>query len=182
VMRSYAWQFIKKMREEKGYERVGAVGYCFGGYIAVRVGATDFVDTVVIAHPGGINAEHIKAIKVRPCANMHLIPSLRMSVQVPASWVCAEGTFLYLVAVGNVLNAPSEDSSFKPALRNQAEEIFVARKDKPDFIDYEFKDWKGTSPDLSSSSCAHENDIQCRNCAWVCDPAQPVCPGSESWV
>jgi hypothetical protein len=39
----------------------------------------------------------------------------------------------------------AEDETFKPAQRREAEKIFAARKGKADFIDYEFKDWKGTS-------------------------------------
>jgi carboxymethylenebutenolidase len=59
----------------------------------------------------------------------------------------------------------SEDNNFKPALRNDAEAIFAARKDKPDFIAYEFKDWKGTSRELSPLSCAHGYDITCTGTA-----------------
>lgn len=33
--------------------------------------------------------------------------------------------------------------AFSVALRNQAEATFEARKDKPDFVDFEFKDYKG---------------------------------------
>jgi carboxymethylenebutenolidase len=33
--------------------------------------------------------------------------------------------------------------SFKKPLREQAEAVFAARKEKPDFLDYEFKDYKG---------------------------------------
>ena len=35
--------------------------------------------------------------------------------------------------------------SFKKPLRDEAEAIFAARKDKPDFVEYEFKDYKGKS-------------------------------------
>lgn len=34
--------------------------------------------------------------------------------------------------------------AFSVALRNEAEAVFAARKDKPDYTDYEFKDYKGT--------------------------------------
>lgn len=34
--------------------------------------------------------------------------------------------------------------SFVPTLRQGAEAVFAARKDKPDFVEYEFKDYKGT--------------------------------------
>lgn len=33
--------------------------------------------------------------------------------------------------------------SFGPKLRNEAEAAFAERKDKPEFVDYEFKDYKG---------------------------------------
>lgn len=35
--------------------------------------------------------------------------------------------------------------SFTPKLRQDAEDIFSSRKDKPDFVEYEFKDYKGTA-------------------------------------
>ena len=37
-----------------------------------------------------------------------------------------------------------EDFGFKPKLRSKAEAIFAGRKDKPDYIDYEFKIYEGT--------------------------------------
>ncbi|KAH8114346.1 dienelactone hydrolase endo-1,3,1,4-beta-D-glucanase [Phellopilus nigrolimitatus] len=49
------------------------------------------------------------------------------AIRVPSSWQCAE-----------------EDMGFGPQLRVDAEAIFASRKDKPDFIDYEFCDYKGT--------------------------------------
>jgi len=65
-------EFIKKIKSEKGYERIGAVGYCFGGGIAGRLGSTDFVNTIVIAHPSNLKPAQIRAIKV------------------PSSWALAE--------------------------------------------------------------------------------------------
>ncbi|KAN0123351.1 dienelactone hydrolase endo-1-3,1,4-beta-D-glucanase [Russula decolorans] len=64
--------FIKKIKSEKGYERIGAVGYCFGGGIAGRLGSSDFVNTIVIAHPSNLKPAQIRAIKV------------------PSSWALAE--------------------------------------------------------------------------------------------
>lgn len=37
------------------------------------------------------------------------------------------------------------DQYFAEKFRNEAEAIFAARKDKPEFIDYEFVHYKGTS-------------------------------------
>lgn len=34
--------------------------------------------------------------------------------------------------------------SFKKPIRDEAEAIFAARKDTPGYIEYEFKDYKGT--------------------------------------
>ncbi|THG94999.1 hypothetical protein EW026_g6571 [Hermanssonia centrifuga] len=101
--------FIQKVKEEKTYENIGAVGYCFGGSVGIRLGQTDLVNSLVICHPGGCTVAQIKAIKV------------------PTSWVCAES-----------------DMTFKPPLRNQAEAVFAARKEKEDYVDYEFKDYRGT--------------------------------------
>lgn len=33
--------------------------------------------------------------------------------------------------------------AFKKPLRDEAEAIFAARKEKPEFVEYEFKDYKG---------------------------------------
>ncbi|KAI5119205.1 hypothetical protein M0805_004460 [Coniferiporia weirii] len=49
------------------------------------------------------------------------------AMKTPTSWLCAE-----------------EDPSFGPELRAEAEAIFAARKDKPDFLAYEFHEYKGT--------------------------------------
>lgn len=48
--------------------------YCFGGSVAVRIGATDAVNSVVIAHPGGVTPAEAKAIKVGPFHSI-LLPS-----------------------------------------------------------------------------------------------------------
>ncbi|KAF7797454.1 hypothetical protein EIP86_008651 [Pleurotus ostreatoroseus] len=101
--------FVEKIKAEKKYEKIGAVGYCFGGALAVRLGTGNVFDSVVIVHPGGVTEEQIKAIKV------------------PAAWACAE-----------------QDMAFNKAARDQAEAILAAKKDKPDAIEYEFVDYKGT--------------------------------------
>lgn len=64
--------FIEKIKSEKGYERIGAVGYCYGGAMAARLGSTDLVNTIVIAHPASLTSAQIQAIKV------------------PASWLLAQ--------------------------------------------------------------------------------------------
>lgn len=45
--------------------------------------------------------------------------------------------------------------TFKPPLRNQAEAVFAARKEKEDYVDYEFKDYKGKLTSGYNDSSAH---------------------------
>ncbi|KAJ3474951.1 hypothetical protein NLI96_g12153 [Meripilus lineatus] len=103
-------EFIKKIKEEKGYTKIGAVGYCYGGSAAVRLASKGLVDSVVVCHPGPVSLKEIKAMKV------------------PSAFVCAES-----------------DEYFAPKFRNEAEATFAARKDKPDFVEYEFVDYPGTA-------------------------------------
>ncbi|KAJ6560167.1 hypothetical protein B0H19DRAFT_1260807 [Mycena capillaripes] len=44
--------FIKKLQEEKKHANLGAIGYCFGGGIATRVGtSTAHFNSIVLVHP-----------------------------------------------------------------------------------------------------------------------------------
>jgi carboxymethylenebutenolidase len=45
------------------------VRYCFGGAIAGRLGSTEFLNTIVIAHPSNLKGAQIRAIKVNPTSN-----------------------------------------------------------------------------------------------------------------
>ena len=82
VTAARASAFIARLRAERGYARVGAVGYCYGGHLAVRLGADPAVlDGVVICHPGSINAAQIAAIRV------------------PAAWACAESDMSFSPAL-----------------------------------------------------------------------------------
>lgn len=69
--------FIKKVKEDHKYEFIGAVGYCFGGAAAVRLGSKSLVDGLVVCHPGPITVDEIRAITA------------------PVSWVCAEDDFTF---------------------------------------------------------------------------------------
>jgi dienelactone hydrolase len=60
-------QFIKKIRDEHGYGKIGVVGYCVGGTMAARLGSTELVDTIVIAHPTNLTTVDTRAIKVPSC-------------------------------------------------------------------------------------------------------------------
>jgi dienelactone hydrolase len=68
------------------------VRYCFGGGIAGRLGSTDFVNTIMIAHPSNLKPAQIRAIKVN--LPRMVCPShdfTHVSPQVPSSWALAEG-------------------------------------------------------------------------------------------
>ena len=136
---------MNKIKKEKGYQKIGATGcavlaqarieyyilisfsfrYCFGGSLTIRLGSTDLFDALVVSHPGVLTVNEIKAMKK------------------PTSWVCAEGEYQRRAFPSPVVHAYSEDMTFKKPLRDQAEAIFAARKDKPDFVEYEFVDYKG---------------------------------------
>ncbi|KAI0070920.1 dienelactone hydrolase endo-1-3,1,4-beta-D-glucanase [Panus rudis PR-1116 ss-1] len=64
--------FIAKIRDERKYEKVGAVGYCFGGSVGIRFGSKGLLNSLVIAHPGRCTIQEIEAIKI------------------PTAWVLAE--------------------------------------------------------------------------------------------
>lgn len=107
--------FIALIKEKKGYAKIGTVGYCFGGTMCIRLGGTDLVNSVIIAHPGPFNLDQVKAIKV------------------PASWIWAE-----------------EDPFLSDSLKAQSEAELVGRKDKANFVEYEFKEYKGTGHGFAS--------------------------------
>ncbi|KAJ7288367.1 hypothetical protein C8J57DRAFT_1279972, partial [Mycena rebaudengoi] len=72
---------ITKIQASKKYEKLGVIGYCFGGGLASRLGAsTEFFSSIMLVHPSfSTDADTIKAIKA------------------PTAWSCAEGeddTFL----------------------------------------------------------------------------------------
>ena len=43
---------------------VSLARYCFGGAMAARLGSTDTVNTIVVAHPAKLTADQLRAIKV----------------------------------------------------------------------------------------------------------------------
>ncbi|KAJ3747293.1 dienelactone hydrolase endo-1-3,1,4-beta-D-glucanase [Lentinula detonsa] len=104
-----AEKFVRELQVEKKYGKLGAVGYCFGGTLAVSMASTDLLNSVVICHPGSVTEAAVQAIKI------------------PSAWACAE-----------------EDMGFKPEIRRKAEETLASRKGKDNFVEYEFKDYKGT--------------------------------------
>jgi hypothetical protein len=74
-------QFVKKVREQRKYDKIGAVGYvsfervipyylgnykryCFGGSLGVRLAPLNIFDSLVICHPGRVSEAEVKGINV----------------------------------------------------------------------------------------------------------------------
>ncbi|KZV80685.1 dienelactone hydrolase endo-1,3,1,4-beta-D-glucanase [Exidia glandulosa HHB12029] len=72
VTDKFVTEYIQKLKKERGYTTIGVTGYCFGGGITLRFASGDLVDGAVIAHPSGVEAPLVKAIKR------------------PTLWLCAE--------------------------------------------------------------------------------------------
>ncbi|KAJ7212146.1 hypothetical protein GGX14DRAFT_447636 [Mycena pura] len=57
--------FVEKLQASKKYEKLGAIGYCFGGGVAMRMGATtDLFNSIILVHPSPPSDDDLKAIKV----------------------------------------------------------------------------------------------------------------------
>jgi len=55
---------LKYLRSEKGFKKVGAVGYCFGAkYVARYMPSGKGIDVGYVAHPSFVEEEELKAIK-----------------------------------------------------------------------------------------------------------------------
>jgi len=109
-------EFIVKLKEQKNYEKIGAIGYCFGGATAIRLAKRpDLLNTVVICHPAPFNFEDIT------------------NIQIPCSWACAE-----------------DDMWFSDSLRARSEAELESRKGKDNFVEYEFRVYKGTAHGFAS--------------------------------
>lgn len=48
----------------KGYSKVGAVGFCFGGWAVLRLAAVSLVDAIVCAHPSWVTNEDLDGVHV----------------------------------------------------------------------------------------------------------------------
>ena len=95
------------------------------GAATIRLASRGLVDSAIVCHPGPCTIAEIKAISI------------------PTSWVCAEGMYSFRIWDKSVLIIQKEDEWFGPKLRAEAEAAFAAKKDKPEFVEYEFRDYKG---------------------------------------
>jgi len=79
--------FVENLKTERHYDKIGAVGYCFGGAIVIRLSSKSLFDTIVVAHPAPCTIDEIKAINV------------------PASWACAEEDSSFITSLRNEAEA-----------------------------------------------------------------------------
>ncbi|KAF7316584.1 DLH domain-containing protein [Mycena indigotica] len=72
-----ALTFINKLQESKKYEKLGAIGYCFGGGVSLILGSQHpaLFSSIVIAHPSPPKDAQILGIKA------------------PTAWIAAEDDF-----------------------------------------------------------------------------------------
>jgi len=56
--------FAKALKSEKGFQRIGVIGYCFGGIQAIMLSGTDVVDVAVVVHPGKVSKEALEKIHI----------------------------------------------------------------------------------------------------------------------
>ncbi|KAL8814459.1 MAG: hypothetical protein Q9191_008549 [Dirinaria sp. TL-2023a] len=56
----------RSLKEEHGFKKVGAVGFCYGGWAVFQLGAKDnaLVDAISTAHPSLLTNEEVDAISV----------------------------------------------------------------------------------------------------------------------
>ncbi|CAK5270616.1 unnamed protein product [Mycena citricolor] len=67
--------FMNALQAERQYDKIGVIGYCFGGGMTVRLGASSLFDSIVVAHPSPPKDADVLAIKA------------------PTAWLLAEEDF-----------------------------------------------------------------------------------------
>ncbi|KAF7299105.1 DLH domain-containing protein [Mycena indigotica] len=101
--------------QTKHYEKLGAVGYCYGGGVAVLLGSQhpDLLSSIVLAHPSN-----------------------------PTD---ANASDLVVTAGTTTADIPLEDMGIKPARLEQLNALYKGREGKDNFVEYEFTVYPGTA-------------------------------------
>ncbi|KAL9611121.1 MAG: hypothetical protein Q9167_004225 [Letrouitia subvulpina] len=75
---------VRALKEKHGFKKVGAIGYCWGGWVVFQLGGLEgnVVDCISTAHPSIFTREEIGAVKVpvqilAPEHDTQLTPELR---------------------------------------------------------------------------------------------------------
>lgn len=65
VLKEIVVPLVKEVREKQGVKKIAAIGFCYGGVVALRLSATGLVDAVATAHPSIVKVpEDIENVKV----------------------------------------------------------------------------------------------------------------------
>ncbi|KAG8935764.1 hypothetical protein FRC02_006573 [Tulasnella sp. 418] len=86
VLSNRTTDFITNLQKEKSYAKLGVVGYCLGGKVAILIAQAKLIDSVVILHPGGVEPDEARKILVPsswvwPEEESQLTPQMRDEIE-----------------------------------------------------------------------------------------------------
>lgn len=74
----------KFLKSDLGFKKIGAVGYCYGGWASFQLGAkgNNLIDAITVAHPSMVTQEEVAALAVptqilAPETDQQLTPELK---------------------------------------------------------------------------------------------------------
>lgn len=56
-------EFLKNLKTEKGYSKLGGIGYCYGGKVVAHFNQEETFDVSVVCHPSMLNQKDIETLK-----------------------------------------------------------------------------------------------------------------------
>ncbi|KAG6918345.1 hypothetical protein DXG01_014994 [Tephrocybe rancida] len=118
---SRASVFIKAIQEEKKYEKIGSVGYCFGGSATMRLGTTDLVQSVAIFHPSSFTVGFAKTIKAAAfwgCAGVDRAVPQSLREQTEAMYASRKGTNSFIDYEFQLYEGTFHGFAIRPNLTN----------------------------------------------------------------
>ncbi|KAG6840738.1 hypothetical protein C0991_004756 [Blastosporella zonata] len=113
--------FVKAIQEEKKYDKIGCVGYCYGGSAAIRLGSTDLFQSVAIFHPGPFTVDIAKSIKAPAfwgCAAVDRAVSSTLLEQTEAMYAARKGTDSFLDYEFKIYDGTLHGFAIRPDLTN----------------------------------------------------------------
>jgi len=122
--------FIEALKKEKGLEKVGAVGYCFGGMIIAELAPYYLLSSAVICHPGGFKHNLVD------------------EMDFPTSWITCEEDFTF---------PPTAAEAVESRLAARAKSAQEGGKPAPE---YEFKKYMGTRHGFACRPALEVKDVR----------------------
>ncbi|KAG6830055.1 hypothetical protein H0H87_009405 [Tephrocybe sp. NHM501043] len=115
--------FVKAIEEEKKYEKIGCVGYCYGGSAALRLGSKDFFKSIAIFHPGPFTVEDARSIKAATfwgCAAVDRAVSTKLLNETEALYAARKGTDTFVDYEIKIYEGTLHGFAIRPDLTNPA--------------------------------------------------------------